>query len=98
MPRTLQMQLMFAVHALADNGPRHTVGVMNVYGGLAAGFAAYSLYQMRVEERAARKADERRRSSSVASSGSGGGGASAQDADAAARDPERDAAARGALW
>ena len=61
----------------SSSQPRMTSGIVTIAGAVMAGFGAFSLWQMRVEERAAVRQAVRKRIDSVASSSDesfGGGG------------------------
>ena len=52
----------------SSSQPRMTSGIVTIAGAVMAGFGAFSLWQMRVEERAAVRQAVRKRVDSVASS------------------------------
>ena len=56
------------MHLLTEVNPRENTGMINIAGAIIAGFAAFSLWQMRVEEKAATRIEVRKRLDSVASS------------------------------
>ena len=53
---------------ITDYQPRETAGNVTIAGSIVAGFAAFSLWHMRLEEKAAVRAEVRKRLDSVASS------------------------------
>jgi hypothetical protein len=67
-PRAAQTLHMRQTQHVVDNQPREVAGIVSVAGSVMAGFAAFSLWHMRLEERAAVKLEVRKRLDSVASS------------------------------
>ena len=62
------MLRMRAAQVNSLSAPRQTAGTVSIAGAVIAGFGAFSLWQMRVEERSAVRQTVRKRLSSVASS------------------------------